>query len=111
MELSVRKGNLEQESCDVLVLCAFHLKKESKGVSLPIDTALNGLLEKVMDEERFRGEYGQTIFVRTEGLIAAKRVLVVGLGKKEELTLEIIREAAAAAFQIARSIKTKRLFL
>lgn len=109
MELSVRKGNLEQESCDVLVLYAFHIKKESKRAAFPTDTTLDGLLMKVMDEERFHGDCGQTIFVRTEGLIPAKRVLVVGLGKKEELTLETIREAAAAALQIARSIKTKKI--
>ncbi len=111
MELSVVKGNFEKEVCDVLVLYAFQTKKEEGGVVLPTDIALKGLLTKVMSEERFKGGSGQALFVRTDGLIPAKRVLILGLGKKEDLTLETIREATAVGFQAARSLKTKKIVL
>ncbi len=109
MNISVKKGELQKEPCDILVLNAFEGTKEFGGATATVDRELDGLLLKLKKEEAFKGQMGQTLLVRTEGLIPARRVLLVGLGKKEEFSLETVREAAAVSLQAVRAMKPKKV--
>lgn len=109
MKISVRKGELQKEVCDVLVLNAFEGTKEFGGATGSVDRVLDGLLLKLIKEEAFKGQVGQTLLVRTEGLIPAKRVLLVGLGKKEEFNLETVRDVSAISYQAIRAMKPKNV--
>jgi len=58
-----------------------------------------------LPEGDFSGKEGQTaLLYRPEGL-AAERLLLVGLGKREKYGLEALRRAAATAAKRARSLK------
>ncbi len=107
MQLSIRKGLLETEKCDLLVVNACSDLKELAGAAVVVDTALGGLVSTVMKEEGFKANLGQTVVVRTGGALLAKRVLVVGLGVKKEMDEEAVRVASAVAFQVAKSIGAK----
>lgn len=109
MNITARKGELAQIQGDLLIVGAF---EQAKQLSLTLETVnamLRGTLEAVMREENFKGKMGQTILSRTDGSLGAKRVLVVGLGKSDELTLEGVREAAAVAFQAVRSFRIRHI--
>ncbi len=109
MKISVRKGELQAEACDVLIVNEFEGVKELGGGTGAVNKALSGLLVKLMKEEAFKAQLGQTLFVRSEGLIPAKRVLLVGLGKKQEFGLEAVREASAASYHAIRAMKPKKV--
>lgn len=109
MKCSVRKGDLTQEACDVLILNAFEGWKTFGGATADVDKALNGLLSKVAQEERFTGKPESSLLFYTHNLIPAKRVLLVGLGKKEDFCEEAVREASAIALQKARDIRAKTI--
>lgn len=109
MKLSIRKGDVSLESCDLLLLSVFEGLKTLDGALGSVNSVLDGLLVTVMKEEMFKGKLGQTILIRTHGSLPAKRVLVVGLGKRDELTLETIREASAVAYQVIRAMKIKHV--
>ncbi len=109
MTISIRKGELQQEACDVLIVNEFEGKSEPGGATGTVNKALSGLLVKLMKEEAFKGQLGQTLLIRTEGIIAAKRVLLVGLGKKTDFSLETVREAAAISYQAIRAMKPKKV--
>ena len=115
MEISVRKGDLTQQSCDLLVVNAFLSAKsglkagsgsagELGGATGAVNAALDGDLEKFMKEDSFKAKLGSTFLMRTNGKIPAKRVLVVGLGKKEEFDLEAVRQAAATSMNVAKGL-------
>jgi len=107
IKLSLRKGEISTTACDILIVSAFQGNKEATGIPQNLTAALNGLVEKVMREENFHGKLGQTLLLRTEGLIPAKRLLCVGLGKKEELSFETVRETTAVSFHAIREINAK----
>ncbi len=109
MKIAIRKGKLQQEECDVLIVNVFEGEVPLQGAIGSVDQALNGRLAKLMKEESFKGQGGKTFLMRTDGLIPAKRVLVVGLGKKEEFTLETVREASAISFETIRAMKLKKV--
>lgn len=107
MNIFVRKGELTHEKCDLLVVSEFLGTKEPTGATSAVNDALGGRLFKFMREDRFKAKLGATYLFRTNGLIPAKRVLLVGLGKPEEFDLEAVRQAAAASVNAAKSLQVK----
>lgn len=109
MEISVRKGDVTEVKADVLVVNMFAGTKELSGVTAAIDAALGGKLSRFMKEDSFKGKQGTTFMIHTDGEIAAKRVLVVGLGKQVEFDLEGVRQAAATSYSVAKSLEVKTI--
>ena len=109
MQILVQKGDLTQEKCDLVVVNEFQGVKELGGASGAIDKATDGLITKVMKEEGFTGKSGESILIRTEGVLPAKRVMVVGLGKKEDFGMEAVREATAVSFAAAKKLGLKKI--
>lgn len=109
MEFSVRKGDLVTQPCDVLVVNAFLDAKKLGGATGAVDVVLGGKLAKYMKEDGFKAKLGATFVLRTNGEIPAKRVLVVGLGKKEEFNLEAVRQASAVSMNVAKSLGVKSM--
>lgn len=107
MDFLIRKGDLIKEKADLLVLSALEGFEKFGGATAEVDKAVGGYLLAVAKEDQFKGRLGQTILVRANGPIAAKRVLIVGLGKKEDLCEESIREAAAVSYHEAERLGAK----
>lgn len=107
MDISVRKREVVEQACDLLVLHAFSGSKELVGDLKIIDEALGGKVMKFMKEDGFKGKSDTTFLMRTHGEIAPKRILVLGLGKQEEFTVESVRQASAVSVNIATSLKVK----
>lgn len=74
-----------------------------------IDRALGGELTEIAKTEGFEAERGNTWLVYTHGVIAARRVLLVGLGNVNELAMAHLQEVAAAIGRRAKSAGVKRL--
>ncbi len=73
-----------------------------------VDEALGGLLLETAAREGFTGEAGQTFSMHTHGRVAASRVLLVGLGAAEKLTVDAFRKLAGAAVKQGHKAKAKR---
>lgn len=106
MNISVRKGNLIEEKADVLVLNRF-ADGNVGGAYAAVNERLEGLLDIVAKEEGFKAERGSLLSVRTVGIIPAKRVLVVGLGRRGAFCEEVVRVAAATAQNAAKAMGAK----
>ena len=69
-----------------------------------VDLALGGFLALALRDQRFEGRVADVTDVHTGGRLAAKRVLVVGLGPRAECTAEVLRRAAGAVARRARDL-------
>lgn len=107
MEISARKGDLVTQPCDVLVVNEFLGVKELGGATGAVNAVLGGKLARYMKEDSFKAKLGATFVLRTNGEIPAKRVMVVGLGKKEDFDLEAVRQAAAASLNATKALGAK----
>lgn len=90
-----------EHRCQVLVLGFF-----AAGNQIPLysrlDKALGGALVSLR-KEGFCGKPNTTRMIHTLGKLSAERVLVVGLGNREELTVERLRQGAGTAVQALAS--------
>lgn len=96
MEIKVKKGALTKEAAELLVLSHYEGEPLSEDAA-SVDKAIGGKLQEVVASDEFIGRYLQTLVVRTDRKIASPRILLIGLGKRSDMTLDRIRQAAGRA--------------
>lgn len=94
MEIVVESGRIEEKITELLSLGLFEGEKELTGVIGYIDDLLGGRISDVIKAGDFNGKPNQTLLLYTYNRIESKRLLLVGLGKREEFSLETVRSAS-----------------
>lgn len=107
MELKVVQGDVTQIACDALIVNLFEGTAAPSGASGAVDQALGGAIRDMIAAGDLTGKLGEVGLLYPRGAIAARRVLVAGLGKQEEISAENIRRAAAAAGKRLRDLNVK----
>ncbi|MEK7516105.1 MAG: leucyl aminopeptidase [Patescibacteria group bacterium] len=98
MEIRGQYGKPHSFSADALVVFGFNGKKPNRTIAV-LDRALGGKFLKFLKDEGWKGEAGESIAFPTLGKIPAKKVIIVGLGKEGELSLEDIRRAVGGTMK------------
>ncbi|HLN64310.1 MAG TPA: leucyl aminopeptidase [Symbiobacteriaceae bacterium] len=94
MNVRTLSQSLTSVAADVLILPQF------EGGAVAVETAFNALVAQASDD--FKAEYGQTLIVYTGGQVAARKVLLLGLGQEAKLDIRKLRKAAGMAARVAR---------
>lgn len=81
--------------------------KVDKGVLAELDRASRGWVRKLLASGDFKGRQGEVLVQRTMGALPFGRLMLVGLGKKEQLKLESWRAAASKAAQTCRGLRVE----
>ena len=105
MRVDVRAGRVETESTDVLVLTHCEGDALSKQTTV-IDKTMGGVLRDLLQSKEFEGKSNELALVHTHGKVPAKRILLVGLGKEKDVTVDQLRQAmghAVKRVQIGRA--------
>jgi leucyl aminopeptidase len=92
---------------DLLVLGLDETQVELSGDLATLNQTLGGVIQELISETEFKGKAGKTAFTRMGGTSLVKKLLLLGLGKPEELKLDGLRRAAATAARTARKEKAK----
>ncbi|NOT96612.1 MAG: leucyl aminopeptidase [Nitrospira sp.] len=105
MRVTVQIGKVETAATEVLVLT--HCEGEGLGTqdAALLDRALGGSLRKLVQSKEFEGKANEVLLFHTQGSVPAKRLVLVGLGKKKDVTLETIRQAMGTAAKRVRQAK------
>jgi leucyl aminopeptidase len=61
-----------------------------------LDEKLTGRLRRLAEEGELKGELGKTVVLHTDGELKARRVVVAGVGKRDEVDADALRTAASA---------------
>jgi leucyl aminopeptidase len=108
MKIQATNTPLQKWTGDCLGVGFFEDQVEQSEAFGTLNLALEGLLQEVITENEFKGKSGETVWLRSpSGSKLARKVAVVGLGKPESLTLEGLRQAAAAIARTAQKQKAK----
>ena len=104
MDIRIIEQNVEDMQCDALVVGAAYKKvgQQTKelvltGKATEVDSLLGGLLQATYGDGEFKAELGELLTLHPMGKLAAKRVVVVGLGAQEKMSTQSIRRASAIA--------------
>jgi len=115
MKISVLNKQIQATPADALVVNLFEGVQVPGGATGAVDTALgasdgipgDGAISQLIKLGDFKGKLNEIAVVYTHGLIPSPRVIVVGLGKAGELTLDRVRQASGSAIRKARDLGCK----
>jgi leucyl aminopeptidase len=93
VEISLQLGTLLVEPSDLAALASF------EDTPLPIEIA------DLIEAGDFVGRVNQTVVLYPRGTIAPRRLLLIGLGKRDEVTNERLRQAGAIAVRQAQTVQ------
>ncbi|MDR5659141.1 leucyl aminopeptidase [Serpentinicella sp. ANB-PHB4] len=71
------------------------------------DQNLGEAIQELVRNQEFTGKEKETMVVHTFGKISAKKIILVGFGKKEKFQEESIRAATAIGLKLAKKLKCK----
>jgi len=109
MNLQVIQGSIQDTSADVLIVNLFEGVGVPAGATGAVDKALNGAITDVIRSGDYRGKLNELTVLYSRGTLPAARVIVVGLGKVQDFTLDRVRQAAAWAARRARDLGCKSI--
>lgn len=102
MNCQVKQRDLVEEATEVLVLGGYEDVTTWPKPYHGLDKALGGQLQELRTSGEFSGKNQQAVLLHTRGVIPAKRILLMGLGKKKDVTLDRIRQAMGTASKKVR---------
>ncbi|HEX9818738.1 MAG TPA: leucyl aminopeptidase [Methylomirabilota bacterium] len=104
MNVTVRGEPLAAVAADAIVVGVYADDKKLREPAAGVDQAAGGAVRDVLDAEKFQGKVGHVTHLHTNGRLPARRVVVVGLGKRAETTAEVVRRAAASGLRRSRDL-------
>ena len=96
MEIEI-VSDIENQKCDVLVVNMFENGKTTEELAN----------KYAIDEDNFKGEFNTTYILPTYGKQSARKILIIGFGKKEEFNPCKLRKASAKAIKKAVQMEAK----
>jgi leucyl aminopeptidase len=112
MKITVRQGNIEQAASDIIVLGIYEDDRSLARDARLIDTAGSGVILDVLQSGDFKGElYRSLLLYNKSRRIAARRIMLIGLGKRKDLTPDKIRGAAAQGARVVRDLGLQTLLI
>jgi leucyl aminopeptidase len=108
LDISIRTDDITAFRTTLLVLQHFEDDREPMGASATVDEALGGLLTRLMARRDFRGKPEETLVVYpADAAFPAERVLLVGIGKREDYSMQGLRKAVGTAVREAERLRVE----
>lgn len=105
MKITVKKGKPAQTKTQSVILLMCEDEKKLSGEAADVDNKTGGLVKEMLKNTDFTGKALQTAVLYAGKNAPFRRILLAGLGKKNELTAEKIRQTVAKAVRHLRELK------
>jgi leucyl aminopeptidase len=100
MKIRLLNQNITAVAADALIVNLFEGVSAPGGATGAVDQATNGLITRLINQGEFTGKLNE-VAVLYPSEISAKKVIVVGLGKSDSLTIEKLRQVMGSALKAA----------
>ena len=109
MDIRVVVGDVTRFRGDALVVNLFEGIKVPRGATGAVDAALGDAIRRLIQAGEVTGKGGEQTLIHSLGKLPVQRILVMGLGKPEDFTLERARAVSADAARFLRKIGARRI--
>jgi leucyl aminopeptidase len=106
MRISVESGDITTTDAECIVVNLFEGVIAPGGATGAVNDALSGAISELITSGDARGKWGELTFVHTFGKLRTSRVLIAGLGKSDEFTVDRVRDLSA---NVSRFLRGKRV--
>jgi leucyl aminopeptidase len=106
MEIVIDTGLILKKKYPLIVLGIFEGEKV-EGAAVELDDVLNGGISSLLQNKEFEGKMKQIALLHTHGKTGIERILLIGLGKREQFSQEVVRVASGKAAHLVRDLGLK----
>jgi leucyl aminopeptidase len=102
MEIKAVVGDMTTIKADAIIVNCFQNTKQLSGDMAAVDKALDGAISQLIKQGDIKGKLNEITLLHSLGRLPAIRVVVTGLGKRQELTVNKVRSAVAETCRYLR---------
>ena len=106
VQVKVEKTRIDQKQTSLLVIGVFEGDQDFPH-SKDLDSSVSSSIRETLENKEFRGIFGSSIVVYTLGKGPMKKIMLLGLGKREKFTDESARICAGKATRKAQELGIK----
>ena len=106
VQVKVEKARIDQKQTSLLVIGVFEGDQDFPH-SKDLDSSVSSSIRETLENKEFRGIFGSSIVVYTLGKGPMKKIMLLGLGKREKFTDESARICAGKATRKAQELGIK----
>jgi leucyl aminopeptidase len=106
VQVKVEKARIDQKQTSLLVIGVFEGDQDFPR-SKDLDSSVSSSIRETLENKEFRGTFGSSIVVYTLGKWPIKKIMLLGLGKREKFTDETARISAGKATRKAQELGIK----
>jgi leucyl aminopeptidase len=114
MEIQTSNGRPSEADVQALAVAVFKDEGRDEGFLKELDTAAGGLVSSVLESEEMKGKEGEIVYLHLPsdgGGARAKRLLLVGVGERDEYRAAQVSQFAGTAVRALRSRNVKTIGL
>jgi leucyl aminopeptidase len=109
VRIRVENTNIDQKKTSLLVIGIFENERVFPQSNV-LDPSISFTIKEIFDTKEFTGVLGSSVILRTMGKGLMKKIMLVGLGKREKFTNETARiTAGKAALKAKEAVLTEFL--
>ncbi|HNG34105.1 MAG TPA: M17 family peptidase N-terminal domain-containing protein, partial [Blastocatellia bacterium] len=105
MEVKADSRKYYEIECDALVVGIFEGEAHGEGLLAELDKRIGGVLASLVENGEFAGKSSESAYIHNTGEMKARRLLLLGAGKREDFNANTVRKMAGTA---ARSLRGKK---
>ncbi|KPD07251.1 hypothetical protein AM501_16685 [Aneurinibacillus migulanus] len=109
MKIEVKSEKLQDCTAQCVVVGVFEDEQALPTSLKEVDEKMDGVLTGLFADGEISGKKKSTQFIHTFGKMAVRRIMMIGLGKQEELSFEDMREISARAVKEALRAKITQI--
>lgn len=103
MNINVIHGNIAERDDAAIVVNLFEGVSQPGGATGAVDAALEGAITDLIGEGDISGKKGENTLIYSLGKLAAKRVVVAGLGRSSDFNTDAVRDVHAGVARLLAS--------
>lgn len=110
VKLSVKKADIATVGGSAVAVNLYGGVKKPLGATAALDKMIGGMIQRTLDAGGFHGGLGEVLVLYPEGTGKGvpERVLLMGLGKKEDFDTECARRVSGAMVKTLRKLGVKK---
>jgi leucyl aminopeptidase len=102
MEVRAAYEKFYDIEADALVVTVYEGEKSDDAALKELDERTGGIVSELLGTDEMRGKQGDMVYVYRPGNIRARRLLLVGAGKREEFSFDTVRRVTGSAARFLR---------
>jgi leucyl aminopeptidase len=109
MDVRAEFDKFYEVDVDALVVTVYEGETADEPALKELNERSGGLISELLGSDEMHGKQGETVYVHQPGRIRAKRLLLVGAGKREEFSFDTVRKVAGSAARFLRSKGVRKM--